>query len=73
MSAMQYLTLSSGGYSKPWEAFQTTIRHIRQLVHNSIGGSKHFIEAVQRLNEVMHFQRRVFTKARETSNQKNGN
>lgn len=62
MRAMQHLTLSCGGHLKPWLAFQTAIRHIRQLVHNTIGGPKHLVETVQRPNELMHFQRRVFTK-----------
>jgi hypothetical protein len=67
MSAMQYLTLSSGGHPRPWRVFQTAIRHVRQLVHNSIGGPRHFVEGVQKANEVMHLQRRVFTKVCTTA------
>lgn len=65
---MQYLTLSSKGYNVPWLGFQTAIRHIRQLVHNSVGGARHFVEPIQKLSNVFHFQRRVFSKVRLLTN-----
>ena len=63
--AVQYISLSSGGFPKPWVSVQTAICNIRQLAHNTLSrGNGRRVEALPAENEDIYLMRRVFTKVR---------
>jgi hypothetical protein len=62
LSACQHIWLGSGGHALQWDQTISAIRHIKQLVHNSIEGAS-AAPVIQRTGD-LYLQRRVFTKVR---------
>lgn len=65
-SAIQFLTLSSGGNLEPWIATHDTIRNVRQLAHNSMPSRTRYIEPEPDYTRDIYLRRRVFTKVLST-------
>lgn len=61
-AATHFLALSSGGYNEPWSANLSTIRNIRQMVHNSLPSRQRFIEPEAEDGSELYIRRRIFTK-----------
>lgn len=60
--AVQYLSLTSGGFYEPWASMQTGIRNIRQLVHNSLSrGAARRLEPINNITDDLYLTHRVFT------------
>lgn len=64
ISAVQKITLRSGGVREPWIAALQAIHNFRQLVHNSLSNSsdRKIIEPSYTSDDEVHLSRRVFTK-----------
>lgn len=65
-AATHFLALSSGGYNEPWGANLSTIRNIRQMVHNSLPSRHRFLEPDAEDDSELYIRRRIFTKVRSS-------
>jgi hypothetical protein len=61
-TAVQYISLSSGGFTAQWAATHRAVKNIRQLCHNSLPGAETFIEPDVDPNSDLYVRRRVFIK-----------
>ena len=61
-TAVQYISLTSGGFTAQWAATHQAIKNIRQLCHNSLPGAETFIEPDVDPNSDLYVRRRVFIK-----------
>jgi hypothetical protein len=61
-SAVQFISLSSGGFTDQWVATHRTIKNLRQLCHNSLQSSQSFTKLDLNAADDIYVRRRVFTK-----------
>ena len=62
VSAAHFLVLGSGGYKEPWDTNLSSIRDIRQMVHNSLPSRVHYIEPDVVSESDLYMRCKVFTK-----------